>query len=81
MAEDLRILAACLRMAEARKGSEAKSGVTLMQALAHLDEPAWRRWVERDVQIPVARARELIAAAEQARASVDALRPPELSAP
>jgi len=81
MAEDLRILAACLRLAEQRKASEAQSGVSLMQARAHLDEPAWRRWVERDVQIPVARAQELMAAAERARASLDALRPAELSAP
>jgi hypothetical protein len=79
MAEDLRILAAYLRMVQARQGSEAQAGVSLMQARAHLDEPAWRRWVERDVEIPVARAQELMAAAERARASVDALRPRELT--
>ena len=78
MAQDLAVMAAHLRHVVDRTGSEAVAGATILQVRAHLEEAAWRRWVERDVQIPVERARELMAAAEQQGASLDILRPREI---
>lgn len=78
MGDELRVLASCLPSVAAR--SEARAGVVLMQARVHLGEPGWRQWVEKDVRIPLERAREWIDAAERAGASVDTLRPAELQA-
>jgi hypothetical protein len=78
MPEDLAVMAAHVKTVAHRVGSEAAAGATLMQVRAHLEEVAWRRWVERDVEIPVERARELMEAAERAGASVESLRPKEL---
>lgn len=78
MPEDLAVMAAHVKTVAHRSGSEAVAGATLMQVRAHLEEGAWRRWVERDVEIPVERAKELMAAAERAGASVESLRPQEL---
>ncbi|MEQ1571164.1 MAG: hypothetical protein ABMA64_36385 [Myxococcota bacterium] len=78
MAEHLVLMAAHVRHVVTGRGSEAVAGATILQARAHLDEPAWRRWVEREVQIPLDRARELMAVAEQVGASVETLRPREL---
>jgi hypothetical protein len=74
-------MAAHVRAVANRNGSEAVAGATLMQARAHLDDGAWRRWVERDVQIDVQRARELMDCAERAGASVESLRPREFRSP
>lgn len=78
MAEVLDLMAAHLRSVAHRSGNEAQAGATLLQVRAHLEEHQWRRWVEREVRIDVARARELMAAAERAGASVETLRPREI---
>lgn len=78
MAEHLALMAAHVRTVADRAGSEATAGATILQVRAHLEERAWRKWVERDVQIDVARAVELMAAAERAGASVETLRPREI---
>ncbi|MEQ1507611.1 MAG: hypothetical protein ABMB14_35600 [Myxococcota bacterium] len=77
MAEHLAVMAAHVRSVVHQRESEAVAGATLMQVRAHLEEGAWRRWVEREVRIPVERARELMDAAERAGASVESLRPRE----
>lgn len=78
MAEMLNVMAAHLRTVAHRNDNEAQVGATLMQVRAHLEEQAWRRWVERDVNIPLERARELMDMAERAGASVETLRPREI---
>lgn len=78
MAEHLALMAAHIKTVAGRAGSEAAAGATLMQARSHLDEPSWRRWVERDVNIPLQRARELMDAAERAGAGLETLRPREI---
>lgn len=78
MAEHLALMAAHVRTVANRAGSEAIAGATLMQVRAHLEERAWRRWVEREVQIDLRRADELMAAAEREGASVESLRPREI---
>ncbi|MEZ4239966.1 MAG: hypothetical protein R3F59_28205 [Myxococcota bacterium] len=78
MAEYLAVMAAHVRNVQARVGSEATAGATLMQARAHLEEQVWTKWVEREVKIDLGRARELMAAAEQAGASLESLRPREI---
>lgn len=78
MAEHLALMAAHVKTVAGRRGSEAAAGATLMQVRAHLDENAWRRWVERDVNIPLQRARELMDAAERVGASLETLRPREI---
>jgi hypothetical protein len=78
MAEHLAVMAAHVRNVVGKVGSEAAAGATLMQVRAHLEENAWRKWVEREVKIPVERARELMAAAELQGASVETLRPREI---
>jgi hypothetical protein len=78
MAEHLTVMAAHVRSVVNRAGSEAVAGATIMQVRAHLEENAWRKWVERDVKIPVERARELMAAAEREGASLETLRPREI---
>lgn len=80
MAEHLAVMAAHVRTVAGRAGSEAVAGATLMQVRAHLAEREWCRWVEGEVKIPVERARELMACAEQAGASVETLRPREIGA-
>ena len=57
MAEMLDVMAVHLRTVAHRDEHKAQVGATLMQVRAHLEEQAWRRWVERDVNIPLARAR------------------------
>ncbi len=78
MADHLKLMAAHLRLVAQRDDDAAQAGATLMQARAHLDERSWGRWVTEDVGLPVERAKQLIAAAERAGASVDSLRPREL---
>lgn len=78
MAEHLALMAAHIKTVADRVGSEAAAGATLMQVRAHLDEREWRRWVEREVNIPLHRARELMDAAERAGASLETLRPREI---
>jgi hypothetical protein len=78
MAEMLNVMAAHLRTVAHRADNQAQVGATLMQVRAHLEEHAWRRWVERDVNIPIERARELMDVAERAGASVETLRPREI---
>lgn len=78
MGEHLNVMAVHVRTLAERAGSEATAGVTLMQARAHLSEKAWRAWVEREIAISVERARELMASAERAGASLDSLKPPEI---
>jgi len=78
MAEYLAVMAEHVRNVQARSGSEAAAGATLLQARAYLEEPAWKRWVEREVKIDIGRARELMAFAERAGASVESLRPREI---
>ena len=78
MAEHLAVMAEHVRIVVGRTGSEAAAGATLMQVRAHLEETAWRKWVEREVQIPIDRARELMDAAERQGASVETLRPREI---
>jgi hypothetical protein len=78
MAEMLNVMAAHLRTVANRSDNQAQVGATLMQVRAHLEEQAWRRWVERDVNIPLERARELMDVAERAGASVETLRPREI---
>ena len=78
MAEMLNVMAAHLRTVAHRTENQAQVGATLMQVRAHLEEQAWRRWVEREVEIPLDRARELMDVAERAGASVETLRPREI---
>lgn len=78
MAEHLALMAAHIKTIATRTGSEASAGASLMAARSHLDERAWRRWVESEVNIPLQRARELMDAAERAGASLDTLRPREI---
>lgn len=78
MGEHLNLMAVHVRTVAQRAGFEAAAGATLMQARAHLTEGAWRKWVEREVAISLDRARELMACAERAGASVETLRPAEL---
>ena len=78
MAEMLNVMAAHLRTVAHRDDSQAQVGATLMQVRAHMEEQAWRRWLERDVRIPIERARELMDVAERAGASVETLRTREI---
>ena len=78
MADYLAVMAAHVRSVQNRTGSEAKAGATLLQARAHLEEKAWRTWVERDVKIDITRARDLMDAAEKQGASIESLRPSEI---
>jgi hypothetical protein len=78
MGEHLNVMAVHVRMLAGRTGAEATAGATLMQARAHLSEKAWSAWVEREIAISLDRARELMASAERAGASLDSLKPPEI---
>ena len=78
MAEHLALMAAHLRLLSQRQTEKAKAGATLLQARAHLDDRTWDRWVTEEVGLEVEQARQLMAAAELAGASVETLRPPEI---
>ena len=78
MGDHLALMAAHLRLIARQRSDDAKAGATLLQARAHLDERTWGRWVTEDVGLRVEQARELMAAAEAAGASLDSLRPREL---
>jgi len=79
MADPLAVMAAHVRRVALQTGQDAQAGATLLRARAHLG-PGWDRWVIEDVGLPVERAEQLVMAAERAGASVESLRPRELSA-